>query len=112
MAPKTIRLSNQEGDCCDREHVSLAAADSGEDSASGSCLSIPYRVLAVVWQTGVGAIESVRPCRAAELVQHGAERDDRRRYGDGRRGGRLLAAGGELSADSDAVPSTQADQHR
>src|ERR1700748_2261129 len=66
VAPAALRKGYIEGDCFDREHVSPTSADFGEDPAASDRLSVSRRLPAVVWETGAGAIESVRPGGVAE----------------------------------------------
>src|SRR5271154_5364259 len=77
VAPAAIWLRKKKGDCFDREYVSPTAAAAGEDSAPSARLSVSGWLPAPVRQAGAGAVESVRPCRAAEPLEHRAERHDR-----------------------------------
>src|SRR5271165_3826031 len=97
VASAEIRVT--QGDRLDSEHVSPIPAGSRKDSAPRNRLSLPHRLPAAVWKTRARAVESLRPRRAAQPLEHGAERDDR---------GRQLCFGrsdwGVLAADDQLAP--------
>src|SRR5260221_5251665 len=60
-------------------HVRAAAARDREDAAADSGLLLPDRDAASGGQARAGAAQSIRSRRAADALQHGTERDHRRR---------------------------------